>query len=112
MPECDGCGDCCGPVQASTQETIKIAAFIARRGLRWKEDGNPLTCGFFDNTEQRCRIYSVRPISCRMYGVVKEMACPHYPQAVRVSFPARAAIRCGVAGIRSPLLAQSFGEAP
>lgn len=108
MPECTNCGDCCGPVSARLQEIAKIKAFIKRRGIAWEPHLNVLTCGFLNRETGHCRIYSVRPVACRMYGVVRELACPHFPQAARLSFPAKAAVRSGLMGMKDKLLAEVF----
>lgn len=93
MPDCNDCGDCCGPVKARPAEIRKIRALMERRNVQWVEHDDPLTCGFYQGG--LCRVYTARPASCRMYGVTVEMSCPHFPQAVKLSFPARAAITSG-----------------
>ena len=106
MPECTNCGECCGPVTARPEEHAKIEAFMERRGIKWVEHADALTCGFYQGG--LCRIYPVRPAACRMYGVVKEMACPYFPEAVRLSFPPKAAIRSGLMNLNDKLLCESF----
>lgn len=96
MRACTSCGDCCGPVTATPTEARKIAALVARKGIEWKRHLSPLECGYHDTAKKRCRIYSARPAACRMYGVVKEMACPHFPASAHISLPAKQAIACGL----------------
>ncbi len=109
MTGCDNCGDCCGPVSATPRELEKIEAFVARKGVRWQEHINPLTCGFHDTASKRCRVYKVRPASCRMYGVVREMSCPRFPDAASISLPAKDAFRRGIMSISDRHLAYVFG---
>ena len=81
---CTGCGDCCkggGNVYFSEEELLKIKEFLKLDENRW----NVLTghliqfkknnlsihrsnkaCIFLDK-ENKCRIYSVRPLQCRSY---------------------------------------------
>lgn len=107
MPECTNCGDCCGPVTARPAEVVRIRAFVERRNIAWQEHGDdPVTCGFYQRG--LCAIYSVRPAACRMYGVVAEMACAHFPNAAHVSFPAKSAIASGLMDVRDGLLAEAF----
>ena len=109
MPECTSCGECCGPVTASPAEVRRIASFVERRGIEWEQHkDDPLQCGFYDRTTKRCRVYSVRPAACRMFGVVQEMPCPFFPEAVRMSLPAKQAIASGLMPLDSRLLAEAF----
>lgn len=68
----DGCGQCCGPVPASTAELAAIRAFITEHGVVPKEQG--ITCPFYDG---KCGIYPVRPTLCRAFGHTKELKCAH-----------------------------------
>ena len=106
MPECNDCGDCCGPVRVRPAEARKIRALMERRKVQWVDHEDPLTCGFYQGG--LCRVYTVRPAACQMYGVTVEMTCPHFPQAAKMSFPAKAAIKSGLMDANDPTLHEVF----
>lgn len=39
-------------------------------------------------TEKGCGIYEVRPAICRMFGAIKQMSCPHFPEEAKEDMPA------------------------
>ncbi len=82
MPECDRCGRCCGPVPVSQDELVDIREYCQRKGVRWIDRGL-LVCGFLSQ-ENRCRIYEVRPLLCRLYGVITGLRCPVFPAAAQM----------------------------
>ena len=84
MPECDGCGRCCGPVGVGWEEKEAIDEYCAAHDIVWVDRG-VLECGYLDE-ENRCRIYEVRPLICRMYGVTVDLPCPLHPEVARLSF--------------------------
>jgi len=102
MPECDGCGKCCGPVGVTHEEQAAIGDYCKAKQVKW-EPRDPLTCGFLDK-KNRCRIYIARPFLCRVYGAVKELPCPYYPEAARASFPPPAAYEQGLMTLDGVLL--------
>ena len=106
MPECTNCGDCCGPVRARPAEIRKIRALAERRKVEWVEHEDPLTCGFYQGG--LCRVYTARPAACQIYGVTVEMTCPHFPEAARMSFPAKSAISSGLMDPNDQTLAEAF----
>jgi len=89
--------------------TLRSLTFTERRGIAWVDHVDPLTCGFYDVERKRCRVYSVRPAACRMFGVVQEMPCEFYPDAVRMSLPARSAIASGLMNTTDETLHKTFG---
>lgn len=74
---CNNCGGCCEIVMASEKEIENIRKFIKKNPNVLDETGSPtsLTCIFRDEEEKKCLIYPVRPISCRLMGVVEGMEC-------------------------------------
>lgn len=72
---CMRCGDCCGLIGCSQDEFAKVAAFIKRNKIQPRRQG--MTCPFFKT--DRCIIYEVRPLICRIYGHIDDplMTCPH-----------------------------------
>lgn len=96
MPLCNGCGSCCGPVTARPAEAKRIRHFMRENDVSWQIGSSEagaidLACGFLRKQEDatyRCAIHPVRPWPCRAFGVIKEMECPFFPEAVVMSFPA------------------------
>lgn len=74
---CNNCGECCEIVMASEKEIENIREFIKKNPNVLGKTGSPtsLTCIFRYEEEKKCLIYSVRPMSCRLMGVVKGMEC-------------------------------------
>lgn len=77
--ECKGlCHGCCGPVAMTRLEWKRLKSFVGKTNkqigpCKGKEG---LTCPLLTD-EKRCSAYSVRPLICRLWGLVKEMKCPH-----------------------------------
>jgi Fe-S-cluster containining protein len=76
----------------SAQEGASIGAFCREQGISWRPEGDPLTCGYLGE-DKECRIYSRRPLVCRLYGLIAELACPYHSEAVCTSLPADKALR-------------------
>jgi hypothetical protein len=69
--ECKGlCQECCGPIGLSLAERRRIERTT---GERYRP---ALTCPLLDHMGQ-CSAYAVRPMVCRLWGVVEDMPCPH-----------------------------------
>lgn len=82
--ECKGlCQESCGPIGMSQAEAQVIRE---RVGARVKIEGDgpqvflmrfpKLTCPLL-NPDGKCSVYANRPAICRIWGAVREMACPH-----------------------------------
>jgi len=71
----EGCSECCGPHPWSLEEARKIRRFLKKCGLkeRFVKFGS-LSCPYIEN--ERCIIYPVRPLMCRLYGAVEGLKCP------------------------------------
>lgn len=70
---CDhGCGECCGVVACSKAEYATIEKVVKAKGIRPVRQGT--TCPLY--IDGQCSIYEARPLACRLYGHVKDMACP------------------------------------
>lgn len=71
--ECQGfCHDSCGPIEMSVREQARIVE-RARK---------PITCGkgascSMLTEDRRCSVYEIRPMVCRLWGLVRSMACPY-----------------------------------
>jgi Fe-S-cluster containining protein len=71
IPACNGwCAESCGPVAMSTGEWNRIK----RTGHDTKVR-DTMTCPLLSPTG-RCKVYTVRPLICRLWGATKEMRCP------------------------------------
>lgn len=79
IPDCDGrCWTSCGPIDMSDRERQRIrrAGYKitpmdqarARADTYWCE---ALTAG------KRCAVYEIRPLICRMWGVMDSLRCPY-----------------------------------
>lgn len=64
------CQDCCGPVPMSRLEWARI---VQRLGHAPQGDES-LVCPML--VRGSCRVYTIRPIMCRLWGLVQAMACP------------------------------------
>ena len=78
MIECRGrCQDSCGPIDMSVLERRRIAdrgvdipsPFDGSRALVW-------SCPAL-TVLGTCAVYDIRPILCRLWGLVEAMACPY-----------------------------------
>jgi hypothetical protein len=75
LPEmkCQGlCSDSCGPVGMSIRERARIIE-RARK---------PITCGAYASCslltdDRKCSVYDIRPMICRLWGLVASMPCPY-----------------------------------
>jgi uncharacterized protein len=66
------CQECCGPILMSRFEWQRICSQLHR-----EPKGNAdLTCPMLKNGTD-CRVYTIRPAICRLWGTVEKMACPH-----------------------------------
>lgn len=70
--ECKGlCSNSCGPIDMSDVER----RLISEQGLEIP-GMTCLTCPALDFAG-RCRVYDIRPMICRLWGVTETMKCPH-----------------------------------
>jgi Fe-S-cluster containining protein len=70
--DCKGeCSNSCGPIGCSSIETELIEE-RAGREFTSDEEG---TCVMLKLG--RCSVYSIRPVICRLWGVIESMPCPH-----------------------------------
>jgi uncharacterized protein len=89
--ECKGlCHGACGVVTMSREEWKRICD---RLGHAPKGD-ETLRCPMLD-ADNRCSVYDIRPLICRLYGVADGLPCEHgcMPSAPLSEDDARAAIK-------------------
>lgn len=68
---CQGhCTECCGPLGMSQLEFVRVRRATP---LRLAESQTP-TCPLLKRG--RCTVYAVRPLICRLWGIVETMPCP------------------------------------
>lgn len=71
--ECQGlCSDSCGPIGMSLRE----------RGRIIERARKPVTCGSYASCsmltdDRRCSVYDIRPMICRLWGLLNSMRCPY-----------------------------------
>lgn len=77
--ECQHCHKCCGPIIWFEPEEILIKEYMKKNNIKriqWttKEfEQNNMKCPYLSN--DRCIIYPVRPIVCRLQGNIVELKC-------------------------------------
>ena len=85
--KCDsGCGRCCGIVPVTETEFQRVARYAQEHALEPVDQG--ITCPWYQG--DKCAVYDVRPLVCRMFGHVPQMECP---KGYNVNIPERQAQR-------------------
>ena len=116
MPLCNGCGACCGPVTARPEEVKRIRKYVRENSIEWlvepvEPDTISFACGFLrkqDDGSYQCAVHPVRPWTCRAFGVIKEMPCPLFPEAVVESFPRQKAQELRLVDASDKYLGENF----
>lgn len=78
---CKHCHECCGPIVWFKPEEIIIRDYMKIHGIDyvvWSTEefkNNGMRCPYIKN--DRCIIYPVRPIVCRLQGNALDMPCKH-----------------------------------
>jgi Fe-S-cluster containining protein len=71
------CAEACGPVPMTTFEAVRLRRADPRH--RWPmvvlRNERPRCCYLTD--ADRCGVYDVRPLVCRVWGTVKRLSCMH-----------------------------------
>lgn len=77
---CRQCHQCCKQIMWFKPEEINIRSYLKKHNLSyitWSDEefrAHDMNCPYLD--EDGCRIYPVRPIVCRLQGVISELYCP------------------------------------
>lgn len=66
------CAASCGPIGCTEKERSLIEE---RSGRVLRSEGSRRDCSMLKG--DRCTVYSIRPLICRLWGVVESMSCPH-----------------------------------
>lgn len=83
------CHESCGPIVMSEVEMDLISERLGynpfgdaqiqeinKKAKEGKTKNECLTCPLLDNSKM-CTIYDIRPMICRIFGLVKKLRCPH-----------------------------------
>ena len=77
---CNGCGDCCGPIKWFVSENFVIKDFMEKNNIEYIRWGikdfskNNFRCPYLTK-DKKCMIYEVRPIICRLQGHTPKLPC-------------------------------------
>jgi hypothetical protein len=70
---CQGfCSDSCGPIGMSVRERARLI----ERARKPVVCGERATCSLLTG-ERKCSVYDIRPMICRLWGLVRSMPCPY-----------------------------------
>lgn len=67
------CQECCGPIRMARLEWERIQTYLHNPPTRM----DSLICPLLDQTIGQCTVYAIRPLICRLWGMVRAMQCPH-----------------------------------
>jgi Fe-S-cluster containining protein len=72
--QCKGlCGhEVCGPILMTRLEADRMRRAVHEQ----PRTTSNMTCGYLSD-RGRCRVYHIRPLICRVFGLVKRMSCMH-----------------------------------
>ncbi len=81
----DGCADCCGPIEMTRLEYYRCikesgrAQDDVKKQMQSNLKRQDYRCVLLDKKTNRCTVYAVRPVICRLFGVVNvdSLRCPH-----------------------------------
>jgi Fe-S-cluster containining protein len=81
IPDCTGyCVASCGPIFMFTGEWDRVQRSLGGSAPRMRPGS--LICPMLSSTG-RCKVYSVRPYICRLWGTTEALACPQGCQPER-----------------------------
>ena len=81
--DCKHCQKCSAPIMWFKPEEINIKEFIKKQELEyitWSDEEfktNKMKCPYLQHN--RCTIYPVRPMVCRLQGTITQLICPNNP---------------------------------
>ncbi|MFH1102096.1 MAG: YkgJ family cysteine cluster protein [Methanobacteriota archaeon] len=80
--ECVHCHQCCGPIAWFKPEELLIRDFLNKQGMEyvvWTTEEftqHNNRCPYLK--QDRCSIYPVRPIVCRLQGIIPQLPCQQH----------------------------------
>jgi Fe-S-cluster containining protein len=83
---CKSCGRCCGPINWRIPEGLVIKKYMEKHGIEhvvWTHEDyeeNDMNCPYLK--ENKCIIYPVRPLVCRLQGHLMKLRCPYHCKLV------------------------------
>jgi len=81
--ECRHCHACSSPIFWFYPEEINIRRYLKQNDLQyitWTQEEfkhHKMQCPYL--IEKRCSIYPVRPLVCRLQGIIEELPCTFFP---------------------------------
>jgi len=87
--DCKHCNECCGPVIWFEPEDLLIKEYMSENNVKrivWTKEEfekNNMKCPYLKNS--RCSIYPVRPLVCRLQGVVSDLICKQKINQINIS---------------------------
>ena len=88
---CTHCNKCCLPIIWFEPENILINKYLKKKYPNKKFNNLNDKCSFLK--DNRCSIYPVRPIVCRLQGVISDLRCKNNNQNNYLSYKKIAIIR-------------------
>lgn len=79
--ECKHCLKCSNPIWWFKPEEINIREYLKQHHMQYRTYSfeefkmNHMRCPYLQ--DNRCSIYPVRPMVCRLQGTIKELPCPY-----------------------------------
>lgn len=79
--ECKHCQQCSNPIMWCKPEEINIKDYVKKHNISymaWTDEEfkhHHMKCPYL--TDNKCIIYPVRPLVCRLQGVISDLPCPY-----------------------------------
>lgn len=70
------CQEACGPIAMFRPEWDRLVEFLMYEPKPTPDQVRRLRCPLLDEASGRCTVYSIRPMICRLFGLVERMRCP------------------------------------
>lgn len=70
------CQEACGPIVMFRPEWDRLVEFLMYEPSPTPDQAARLRCPLLDESSGRCSVYRIRPMICRLFGLVERMRCP------------------------------------
>lgn len=70
------CQQSCGPIVMGRREWNRVIEDVGYEPKPTPDQAARLVCPMLDEKAGACSVYHVRPLICRLWGLVEAMACP------------------------------------
>ena len=80
---CTQCHQCCGPILWFYPEELCIQEYLQQRNIQYLQwttkefHDHDMKCPYLQ--QNHCVIYPIRPLICRLQGVISALPCPYQP---------------------------------